>query len=72
MGVCVCVCVHAPVWVISLQNQGHVYYLGWKTLGIMGIIDASECIPTFGAGMELYRLDLTDMLIRINVVTPHI
>ncbi|XP_031436641.1 glucokinase regulatory protein [Clupea harengus] len=40
---------------ISLQNQGHVYYLGWKTLGIMGIIDASECIPTFGADFEDIR-----------------
>ncbi|XP_066564155.1 glucokinase regulatory protein isoform X2 [Amia ocellicauda] len=33
----------------SLQKRGHVYYIGWKTLGVMGIIDASECIPTFGA-----------------------
>ncbi|KAL2098835.1 hypothetical protein ACEWY4_005315 [Coilia grayii] len=34
---------------MSLQKQGHVYYLGWRTLGVMGIIDASECVPTFGA-----------------------
>lgn len=27
-----------------------MYYLGWQTLGIIGIVDASECIPTFGAG----------------------
>jgi len=27
-----------------------VYYLGWKTLGIIGMTDASECIPTYGAG----------------------
>ncbi|XP_018581019.2 glucokinase regulatory protein [Scleropages formosus] len=33
----------------SLRKEGHVYYVGWSTLGIMGIIDASECIPTFGA-----------------------
>ncbi|XP_064411199.1 glucokinase regulatory protein [Latimeria chalumnae] len=34
---------------LSLQNKSHVYYIGWQTLGIMGIIDASECVPTFGA-----------------------
>ncbi|XP_006626164.2 glucokinase regulatory protein isoform X1 [Lepisosteus oculatus] len=33
----------------SLQKGGHVYYIGWQTLGVMGIIDASECPPTFGA-----------------------
>ncbi|XP_060735486.1 glucokinase regulatory protein isoform X2 [Tachysurus vachellii] len=40
---------------ISLRRKGHVYYLGWQTLGIIGIIDASECIPTFGAGFEDIR-----------------
>ena len=25
-------------------------YLGWGSLGVTGLIDASECIPTFGAG----------------------
>ncbi|KAK3563713.1 hypothetical protein QTP86_034442 [Hemibagrus guttatus] len=40
---------------ISLRRKGHVYYLGWHTLGIIGIIDASECIPTFGAGFEDIR-----------------
>ncbi|XP_062863543.1 glucokinase regulatory protein isoform X2 [Trichomycterus rosablanca] len=40
---------------ISLQRKGHVYYLGWQGLGIIGIIDASECIPTFGAGFEDIR-----------------
>ncbi|XP_056623742.1 glucokinase regulatory protein isoform X2 [Triplophysa dalaica] len=33
----------------DLQRNGHVYYLGWRTLGIIGMIDASECVPTFGA-----------------------
>ncbi|KAI7805064.1 putative glucokinase regulatory protein, partial [Triplophysa rosa] len=33
----------------SLGKNGHVYYLGWRTLGIIGMIDASECMPTFGA-----------------------
>ncbi|KAM9466400.1 LOW QUALITY PROTEIN: glucokinase regulatory protein [Clarias gariepinus] len=41
--------------VISLPSKGHVYYLGWQTLCIMGIIGASECIPTFGAGFEDIR-----------------
>ncbi|XP_073784215.1 glucokinase regulatory protein isoform X2 [Danio rerio] len=33
----------------SLQMKAHVYYLGWQTLGIIGMTDASECMPTFGA-----------------------
>ncbi|XP_067224237.1 glucokinase regulatory protein isoform X1 [Chanodichthys erythropterus] len=33
----------------SLQMKAHVYYLGWRTLGIIGMTDASECIPTYGA-----------------------
>ncbi|XP_030635264.1 glucokinase regulatory protein [Chanos chanos] len=40
---------------LSLKGKGHVYYVGWKTLGIIGIIDASECVPTFGAGSEDIR-----------------
>ncbi|XP_066524513.1 glucokinase regulatory protein [Hoplias malabaricus] len=40
---------------MSLRSNGHVYYFGWQTLGIIGIIDASECIPTFGAGFEDIR-----------------
>ncbi|XP_078069070.1 glucokinase regulatory protein [Mustelus asterias] len=39
----------------SLQQNGHIYYIGWKTLGIMGIIDASECVPTFGADFSHIR-----------------
>ena len=34
--------------VCSLQSGGHVYYLGMGTPGVMAIIDASECPPTFG------------------------
>uniref|UniRef100_A0A672TE28 Glucokinase (hexokinase 4) regulator n=1 Tax=Sinocyclocheilus grahami TaxID=75366 RepID=A0A672TE28_SINGR len=34
----------------SLQKKAHVYYIGWQTLGIIGLTDASECIPTYGAG----------------------
>ncbi|XP_078256267.1 glucokinase regulatory protein isoform X2 [Rhinoraja longicauda] len=39
----------------SLQQNGHIYYIGWKSLGIMGIIDASECVPTFGADADHVR-----------------
>lgn len=34
----------------SLQCGGRVCYLGWGSLGLLGLIDASECKPTFGAG----------------------
>lgn len=33
----------------SLRNNGHLYYLGRGGIGLMGVIDASECPPTFGA-----------------------
>ncbi|XP_020374955.1 glucokinase regulatory protein [Rhincodon typus] len=39
----------------SLQQNGNIYYIGWKSLGIMGIIDASECVPTFGADFSHIR-----------------
>ncbi|XP_078398114.1 glucokinase regulatory protein [Cetorhinus maximus] len=39
----------------SLQQNGHIYYIGWKSLGILGIIDASECVPTFGADFSHVR-----------------
>lgn len=42
----------------SLQRKGRVYYLGWQTLGIIGIIDTSECIPTFGAGITTDNLEI--------------
>uniref|UniRef100_A0A3Q2QWZ2 Glucokinase regulator n=1 Tax=Fundulus heteroclitus TaxID=8078 RepID=A0A3Q2QWZ2_FUNHE len=34
----------------SLQCGGRVCYLSWGFLGLLGLIDASECKPTFGAG----------------------
>ncbi|KAM4689972.1 glucokinase regulatory protein, partial [Rhinophrynus dorsalis] len=34
----------------SLQKKGHLYILGWGTLGLMGIMDAVECVPSFHAG----------------------
>uniref|UniRef100_A0A8C5MBX2 Glucokinase regulatory protein n=1 Tax=Leptobrachium leishanense TaxID=445787 RepID=A0A8C5MBX2_9ANUR len=33
----------------SLQKKGHFYILGWGTLGLMGIMDAAECPPSFQA-----------------------
>uniref|UniRef100_A0A3P9I7Q3 Glucokinase regulator n=1 Tax=Oryzias latipes TaxID=8090 RepID=A0A3P9I7Q3_ORYLA len=33
----------------SLLNEGSVCYLGWGPMAILGLIDASECNPTFGA-----------------------
>uniref|UniRef100_A0A3B4E9U8 SIS domain-containing protein n=1 Tax=Pygocentrus nattereri TaxID=42514 RepID=A0A3B4E9U8_PYGNA len=53
---------------VSLQEKGHVYYLGWQTLGIIGIIDASECIPTYGAGTgPRFAIAHTDF---VNAILP--
>ena len=35
----------------SLASGGHIYYVGSDLTGIVGLIDASECPPTFGAGI---------------------
>ncbi|GAB1598535.1 glucokinase regulatory protein-like [Argonauta hians] len=32
-----------------LQSNNRLYYLGCNTIGIMALIDASECCPTFGS-----------------------
>lgn len=34
---------------MSLMAGHHVYYVGWGAWGILGLIDASECPPTFGS-----------------------
>ncbi|XP_043965922.1 glucokinase regulatory protein isoform X1 [Gambusia affinis] len=39
----------------SLQCGRQVCYLGWGSLGLLGLIDASECKPTFGADYEDIR-----------------
>ena len=39
----------------SLRAGGHIYYVGSGTLGLLGLIDASECPPTFGADFEDVR-----------------
>ena len=39
----------------SLKSKGHVYYIGWGSLGVMGLLDASECVPTFSASFNDVR-----------------
>lgn len=39
----------------SLKCKGHVYYIGWHSLGFMGLLDASECVPTFSANFNDVR-----------------
>ncbi|KAM7365387.1 hypothetical protein PAMP_016319 [Pampus punctatissimus] len=47
----------------SLRCGRRVCYLGWGSLAMLGLIDASECDPTFGAG-----LDLDDRLFLLSYV----
>lgn len=37
----------------KLQNGGRLFYLGAGTSGRLGILDASECPPTFGVSQDL-------------------
>nr|XP_020447858.1 glucokinase regulatory protein isoform X2 [Monopterus albus] len=39
----------------SLRCGRCVYYLGWGSLALLGLIDASECKPTFGADYKDVR-----------------
>jgi len=39
----------------SLENGGKLYYFGAGTSGRLGILDASECPPTFGTEPELVQ-----------------
>ncbi|KAM9327905.1 glucokinase regulatory protein isoform 2-T2 [Pholidichthys leucotaenia] len=39
----------------SLRCGRRVCYLGWGSLALLGLIDASECNPTFGADFEDVR-----------------
>lgn len=43
------------VIVKSLENGGRLYYFGAGTSGRLGILDASECPPTFGTEPELVQ-----------------
>lgn len=40
---------------ISLKNGGRLFYVGAGTSGRLGILDASECPPTFGVSYELIQ-----------------
>ncbi|KAE8278642.1 Glucokinase regulatory protein [Larimichthys crocea] len=39
----------------SLRRGGRVCYLGWGSLAVLGLVDASECDPTFGADYDDVR-----------------
>ena len=38
--------------IIRLNNNGRLFYIGSGTSGRLGILDASECPPTFGVSHE--------------------
>ena len=38
--------------VISFNNQGRLIYIGSGTSGRLGVLDASECPPTFGVSKK--------------------
>lgn len=39
----------------SLKKGGHLFYIGAGTSGRLGILDASECIPTFGVEKDMVQ-----------------
>ncbi|MCO5251863.1 MAG: N-acetylmuramic acid 6-phosphate etherase [Candidatus Kapabacteria bacterium] len=39
----------------AFRNSGHLIYVGAGTSGRLGVVDASECPPTFGAAPEMVR-----------------
>lgn len=41
--------------VAQLKNGGRLFYIGAGTSGRLGILDASECPPTFGVSAELVQ-----------------
>src|SRR5687768_2946070 len=38
-----------------LRNGGRLFYIGTGTSGRLGVLDASECPPTFGVSPELVQ-----------------
>ncbi|OYQ75297.1 N-acetylmuramic acid 6-phosphate etherase [Wohlfahrtiimonas sp. G9077] len=38
--------------VVALKSGGRLIYIGAGTSGRLGVLDASECLPTFGVGEE--------------------
>ncbi|MFP4323581.1 MAG: N-acetylmuramic acid 6-phosphate etherase [Anaerolineales bacterium] len=41
--------------VASVQAGGHVFYVGAGTSGRLGVLDAVECVPTFGTSPTLFQ-----------------
>ncbi len=39
----------------SFQTNGHLFYIGAGTSGRLGVLDASECPPTFGVSPDLVQ-----------------
>ena len=39
---------------VRLEKGGHVYYVGAGTSGRLGVLDASECPPTYGVDYDLF------------------
>lgn len=53
----------------SVKNGGRMFYIGAGTSGRLGVLDASECPPTFGTEPELIQGIIAggDMALRIAV-----
>lgn len=41
--------------VLRLKNDGRLFYIGTGTSGRLGVLDASECPPTFGVSPDLLQ-----------------
>ncbi len=41
--------------VICLQNGGRMFYVGTGTSGRLGVLDASECPPTYGVSEDMVK-----------------
>src|SRR5579863_5998671 len=41
--------------VAAFEQGGHLYYMGAGTSGRLGVLDASECPPTFSVPPEMVR-----------------
>jgi N-acetylmuramic acid 6-phosphate etherase len=39
----------------TLKNNGRLFYVGAGTSGRLGILDASECVPTFSVNSDLFQ-----------------
>ena len=39
--------------VVRMKSGGRIFYIGAGTSGRLGILDASECPPTFGVGHDV-------------------